>query len=218
LLNAQYPQEIAFHSFSHIDFANLGTPRRRAEQEFAACREVAREFGIRADVFIYPRNRVGFLDELRKSGFRTFRPPDRTRFRIRNASANRIRGVVADFLGLTPLPVAPYLDHELVALPGSMMLRPMDGWRRFIPVGARRARMRKGLERCIREGGIFHLWLHPIQLYCQEKTMWQLLEECFGHIDLLRARGDLHVNTMGQMAEKYLTSLEPAAQMACATG
>jgi len=218
VLKAPYPQEIAFHSFSHIDFANPGTPRQRAEQEFAACRKIAREFGVRGDVFVYPRNRVGFLDELREAGFRTFRPPDRTRFRSRYAIVNRVGGVLADFLGIAPLPVAPYLDRELVALPGSMMLRPMDGWRRLIPVGARRARMQKGVERCIREGGIFHLWLHPIQLYCQQETMLQLLEECLGRVSLLRDRGDLQVSTMGDTAEKYLTSLEPAAQMVCASG
>jgi peptidoglycan/xylan/chitin deacetylase (PgdA/CDA1 family) len=217
VLSAPYPQEIAFHSFSHVDFANPGTPRRRAAQEFEACRKIAREFGIRGDVFIFPRNRVGFLNELREAGFRTFRPPDLTRYRGRHAGLNKMSNVLADLLGVTPLPVVPYLDHELVAIPGSMMLRPMDGWRRLIPAGSRRTRMRKGLERCMLEGRIFHLWLHPIQLYCQQEAMFGLLEECFAQVSLLRERGNLKVATMGETAEEYLGSLKQGINMICAS-
>lgn len=215
VLRAPYPQEIGFHSFSHVIFGNPGTPRRRAEQEFAACRKIAREFGIQGDTFVFPRNRAGFLDELREAEFRTFRSPDVARFRTRHDAVNKVLGVLADFFGLTPLPVAPHLDHGLVGLPGSLMLRSMQGWRRGIPLRSRRARIMKGIDRCIREGAIFHLWLHPINLYYQQQAIFELLEECLCRVSLLRDRGDLCVTTMGEAAQKYMTSLEPATKMVC---
>jgi hypothetical protein len=137
VLHAPYPQEIGFHSFSHVIFGNPGTPRERAIQEFAACRKIAKEFGIRGDAFVFPRNRVGFLDELRGAGFRTFRAPDMAQHRTRYGAWNKVFGVLADFFALTPLLSAPYQDHGLVALPGSLMLRAMDGWRRLIPLWKR---------------------------------------------------------------------------------
>jgi hypothetical protein len=216
VLRAPYPQEIAFHSFSHVIFGHPGTPLRRAKQEFAACREIAQEFGIRGDVFVFPRNQVGFLNELREAEFRTFRSPDMARFRTRHDAVNKVLGVLADFLGLTPLLVAPLLDHGLVGIPGSLMLRPMQGWRRVIPLRSRRARLMKGIDRCIREGAIFHLWLHPINLYYQQQAIFELLEECFCRVSLLRDRGDLCVATMGEAAQKCRTSLEPATKMVCA--
>lgn len=215
VLHAPYPQEIAFHSFSHVIFGNSGTPRRRAVQEFVACREIAREFGIGGDVFIYPRNRVAFLDELRQAGFRMFRAPDVARFRTRSEAVNKVLGVLADFFALSPLPVTPHLDHGLVVLPGSMMLRSLDGWRRLIPLRSRRARIMKGIDRCIRKGGIFHLWFHPINLYCHQQAMFDLLEECFCRLSLLRDRGDLRIATMGEFADKFLSSQSAPALADC---
>jgi peptidoglycan/xylan/chitin deacetylase (PgdA/CDA1 family) len=216
VLRAPHPQEIGFHSFSHVIFGNPGTPRKRAIQEFAACQRIAREFGIQGDAFVFPRNRAGFLDELRKAGFRTFRAPDIARLHTPYGAANKILGVLADFFALTPLAISPYLDHGLVALPGSLMLRAMDGWRRLIPLRSRRARIMKGVDRCIREGAIFHLWLHPINLYYQQQAIFELLEECFYRVSLLRDRGDLCVTTMGEAAQKYRTSHEPATKIVCA--
>jgi hypothetical protein len=214
VLRAPCPQEIGFHSFSHVDFVNPGTPRRRAIQEIAACREIAREFGIPGDVFVYPRNRVGFLDELKKAGFRAFRAPDAARFRSHRAGMNKVMGVLADFFAITPLSVAPYLDNGLVALPGSMMLRSLDGWRSIIPLRARRARIMKGIDRCIQEGSTFHLWFHPINLYYQQQAIFELLEECFCSLNLLRDRGDLRIATMGEFAHEYLTSLQTRGEVA----
>jgi len=206
VLSAPYPQEIGFHSFSHVIFGNPGTPRKRAIQEFAACRAIAREFEIQGDAFVFPRNRAGFLHELREAGFRTFRAPDVARFRTRHDAVNKALGVLADFVALTPLLVAPHLDHGLVGLPGSLMLRAMDGWRRIIPLRSRRARIMKGIDGCIREGGIFHLWLHPINLYREREKMFELVEECCERVSLLRDRGDLRVATMGEFAGEYLAS------------
>jgi hypothetical protein len=216
VLRAPYPQEIGFHSFSHVIFGNPRTPRKRAIQEFAACQRIAREFGIQGDAFVFPRNRAGFLDELREAGFCTFRAPDMARLHTRSGAASKVLGVLADFFALTPLASAPYLDHGLVALPGSLMLRAMDGWRRLIPLRSRRARIVKGIDRCIREGAIFHLWLHPINLYYQQQAIFELLEECLRRVSLLRDRGNLCVATMGEVAQKYRTSLEPATKMVCA--
>lgn len=217
VLHAPYPQEIAFHSFSHVIFGNSGTPRKRATQEFDACRKIAREFGIRGSAFIYPRNQVAFLDELRQAGFQTFRGPDVARFRTRSDAANKVLGVLADFLALGPLTVTPNLDHGLVVLPGSLMLRSMDGWRRFIPRRARLARIMKGVERCIREGAAFHLWFHPINLYSQQQAMFDLLEECFDRLSLLRDQGDLRISTMGELTDEFLSSQGAQSLATCAT-
>jgi hypothetical protein len=217
VLRAPHPQEIAFHSFSHVVFGNPGTPSRRAMQEFSACQKIAREFRIRGDVFVYPRNRVGFLGELREAGFRTFRAPDVARFRTRHDTINGVWSVLADFFSVGPLPVAPYMEAGLVALPGSMMLRSMDGWRRCIPYRSRSARIMKGLERCIREGGVFHLWFHPINLYSEQEKMFELVEECMSQIGLLRDRGDLRVATMGAIADEYLASFVHPSPAPCKT-
>lgn len=217
VLHAPYPQEIAFHSFSHVIFGDPGTSRRRAIQEFVACRNIARELRCEGDVFVFPRNQVGFLDELREGGFCAFRAPDVIRFSTRFDLANKALSVLADFLARTPSLVAPYLERGLVALPGSMALRSMEGWRCLIPSRSRKARMMKALHQCVREGGIFHLWFHPVNLYSEQQTMFELVEECCSRASLLRDRGDLRVATMGEIAHEYLASLQTPSTVTCST-
>ncbi len=200
---ASFRQEIGMHSFSHVIFGDPGTPRRRAVQEFLACRELADKFQVDGDVFVFPRNSVGYLDELRHAGFRVFRAPDLSRFRVHRNLLNKTLGVLSDVFAISPLLVEPYMDSGLVALPGSLMLRSCDRWRSLIPPRMRHARIMKGIDICIREGGIFHLWFHPINLFCRQREMFDLLEACFSRLSTLRDRGDLQIMTMGECALSF---------------
>jgi peptidoglycan/xylan/chitin deacetylase (PgdA/CDA1 family) len=70
------PQEVGFHSLSHVVFGDPGTGPRRARQEFDGCRAIARRLGFPGTSFVFPRNSVHFLDELRAAGFRCYRSED----------------------------------------------------------------------------------------------------------------------------------------------
>ncbi len=206
VLKAPHPQEIGFHSFSHVDFADRGTPRLRAVQEYAACRAIAEQFNIPAPTFIFPFNHPGFLHQLRETGFRYYRPPAANRLPSW-PRLSRIIGLSYDFLRLTPATVLPSMADGLVLLPASLMLRSMRGWRGLIPVACRRDRVRKGLQSAVRTGRIFHLWFHPIDLYNRNDVMFVLLEKFCEEVSRLRERGDLRIATFGQVCEEYAVSL-----------
>src|SRR3990172_11399596 len=82
VLQAPHPQEIGFHSFSHVLLGHPGTPRSRAVQEYEACKSIAAQFNLPESAFVFPRNMPGFLDDLRRAGFLGFRTPDRRRLRV----------------------------------------------------------------------------------------------------------------------------------------
>ena len=209
VLKASHFQEIGFHSFSHVLFSHSGTPRARAREEFLACRAIADEFGLPAPAFIFPRNAPGYLDELRSAGFRCYRSPDvHLMSSSRLALLRKVIKGLADIIGLVPYPVTPFMNEGLVILPGSLLLRSMDGWRSWIPASSRRARVRRGLDRCVREGGIFHLWFHPINLYAHHETMFGIVEDFCDLASRLRDRGDLRILTLGQIAEEYIAKNE----------
>lgn len=215
--NAPWPQEIGFHSFSHVIFGHPGTPPRRARQEFAVCRGIAEQHGLAAASFVFPRNSVGYLDELRAAGFRCYRPPDLYPLAFGNPLLDRLGAVAADFLALAPRTVEPRLEDGLVAVPGSLLLRSLEGWRRFIPAGARLRRIRRGLRRCVEDGRVFHLWSHPSNFHAQPERMFTILEECCAEVDALRSAGRLRVATMGELAEEALSAPPlPAARLAVA--
>jgi peptidoglycan/xylan/chitin deacetylase (PgdA/CDA1 family) len=71
VLSSRVEHEIACHSFSHIDFSRCS--RWEAQQDIRMCKKIMKDFGVDPVSFLYPRNRIGYLDILEKEGFKTFR-------------------------------------------------------------------------------------------------------------------------------------------------
>jgi hypothetical protein len=208
-------QEIGFHSFSHVLFTLPGFSRARAVAEYAMCERTARELDLPTTCFVFPRNLVAYLDELKIAGFTCFRDVDENPLEFGGRTAASIANVVADFLGLAPHPVQPRFTNGLVSIPGSLMIRVASGWRKYISDRARLRRLRKGLERVREEGGVFHVWFHPENLYAE----WPRLENVVGtfldELGQMAKDGDVRIHTMGQLADEYRTArdwiLEPTS-------
>lgn len=197
-------QEIAFHGFSHVV---LGDPERsggRAHQEIVRCAELARLRGIAAPSFVFPRNRVGHLEELRRVGVVSYRGRDQLPLPIRGDLLRRVWGVGADLLGLAPELVRPSVDSGLVNVPGSLMVRHLRGWWRHIPDAARARRLRVALGLLRARGGILHVWLHPEALYFERPRLSGLLESFFAEAGELVASGGITVMTMGEVGRRAL--------------
>src|SRR5260370_15303581 len=77
--------------------------------------------------------------------------------------------VLADFAGLSPRMIEPSLKEGIVSIPGSLLIRCAAGWRKYIPDSSRLRRLRKGLERVRRSGGVFPLWFHPEKLFGEQR-------------------------------------------------
>lgn len=202
--NARPKQEIGFHSFSHAPFIRPGMTRERAIIEFTFCEQLARELGIPTTCFVFPRNLVADLRHLRNAGFKCFRDTDQLPFRSANSKLRSLYMVLADFCGFAPCLVKPSLRQGMVAIPGSLLIRCAAGWRKHIPDSSRLRRLRKGLERVRRDGGVFHVWFHPENLYDEwprlENVVARFLEELGASV----RNGDLRCLTMGQLADEFL--------------
>jgi len=199
-------QEIGFHSFSHVPFGVRGMTRERAIAEYMHCAQLARELRIQKSSFVFPRNSVAYLRELRDAGFTCFRDVDKLPVRFSNGTLNSLAMIWADFAGSAPCMVEPSLKEGIVSMPGSLLIRYAAGWRKFIPDSSRLRRLRKGLERVRRSRGVFHVWFHPENLYAEwprvENVVARFLEELGG----LVRNGDIRCVTMGQLAEEFLAN------------
>jgi hypothetical protein len=204
---AKPKQEIGFHSFSHVPFGSPGMTRERAIAEYLHCVQTAKELGIPATSFVFPRNSVAYLRELRDAGFTCFRDSDELPFRFANDKLTSAAMVLADFAGLSPPVIEPSLKEGIVSIPGSLMIRYAAGWRKYIPDSSRLRRLEKGLERVRRSGGVFHVWFHPENLYAEwprlENVVARFLEELGG----LVSEGELRCLTMAQLADEFQTKL-----------
>lgn len=204
--NASPEQEIGFHSFSHVPFGVRGMTRERAIAEYQHCAQIAEELGISKSSFVYPRNLVAYLAELRDAGFTCFRDVDRLPMRFSNGLLNSLCMIWADFAGTSPCIVEPSLKEGIVSIPGSLLIRYAAGWRKYIPDSSRLRRLRKGLELVRRSRGVFHVWFHPENLYAEWPRVENVVARFLEELGLLVRNGDVRCLTMGQLAEEVRTN------------
>jgi hypothetical protein len=201
--SAKPQQEIGFHSFSHVPFGYPGMTRERAIAEYRHCAQIALELGIPPTCFVFPRNLVAYLSDLRSAGFTCFRDVDELRIRSADRRIRSLYMVFADFMGLSPSIVEPSFKEGLVSIPGSLLIRCEDGWRKYIPDASRLRRLRKGLDLVRRKGGVFHVWFHPENLYAEWPRLENVVARFLEELGVLVRNDDLRCLTMGELADEF---------------
>ena len=177
--------------------------RERAIAEYRYCAEIAQELRLQKSSFVFPRNSVAYLADLRDAGFKCFRDVDQLPVRFSNGMLNSLAMIWADFAGSAPCMIQPSLKEGLVSIPGSLLIRYAAGWRKFIPDSSRLRRLRKGLERVRRNTGVFHVWFHPENLYAEWPRVENVVARFLEELGVLVRNGDVRCVTMGQLAEEF---------------
>mgnify|MGYP000415602903 CR=1 FL=1 len=191
LLESRVEQEIACHSFSHVDFFQCSEEVARAEVR--KCVEAAEDYGIRPVTFIFPRNHVAHLDVLREEGFRVFRFKARRKLRPPRKFLERLMDLAA------PLTARPVKIKGLIGVPGTLLFqtsRPRDAWR--LEVTAMR-----GIRRAAKSGKVFHITMHD---YVENDETLIALYRVLSYAARLREKGVLEIATIAQCAELYSPS------------
>jgi hypothetical protein len=112
--------------------------------------------------------------------------------------------------------IEPSLKEGMVSIPGSLLIRYAAGWRKYIPDSSRLRRLRKGLERVRRSGGVFHVWFHPENLYAEWPRLENVVARFLEDLGTLVRNGDLRCLTMGQLAAEF--QLKLAVEQGCELG
>lgn len=192
-------QEIASHSFSHAIIGEAGAPASLADAELAACVAPARDLGVTLRSFVFPRNRVGHLERLPAHGFRVFRGEDPVWFNRLPSPWSKVGHFLDDILAIPPPTVRPVeVRQGLWNLPGSMLYRSMEGLRAAIPLRSRVVKARRGIDRAIRRGEVFHLWFHDVDLAVRPNRMLAGLDEILAAAAAARDHGDIQIVPMGE--------------------
>jgi hypothetical protein len=206
--NSKPHQEIGCHSFSHIIFGDPGCSKEAAESDLHACINIAHDNGIIFNSFIFPRNLEGHLPLLKKYGFNVYRGKDNTWFsNIPYHKFQRILHYIDQLLSISPRSVK--IEETMPGLyniPGSMLYMSMDGIRKVIPLSSRVLKAKKGIEKAIKENGIFHLWFHPFNLVGNDKKMLKGIEDILKYAKTKEREGKLRIMTMQAIAEEYINA------------
>lgn len=180
--------EIGAHGFSH---AFLDRDRGLARAEMRAARDAAAAKGLDLRSFVYPRNLVGFPDELAGAGF--------THYREAWRAPPRLLSFAGHLLGRAPSVGRPRRVGGAVEVPKGAPILPAMGLRRLVPMAARLASIRSGLDRAAARSAILHLWTHPHNFVERSAFMLDWLDRAMALVAAARDAGRIEVLTMGEV-------------------
>jgi peptidoglycan/xylan/chitin deacetylase (PgdA/CDA1 family) len=190
ILSTQIKHEIGYHSFSHVPFSDC--TREVAEAEIKKGIELAKEFNITFESFVYPENKIGHVDILKKYGFKIYRGQN-----SRGNNANKIIPLrIINFTKseIMGSPVEPIFREGIWEIPGSMQFSdPLFPYNLV-------SRAKLGTNKAIRNNKIFNVFLHPGTLLA-EPILEKKLDNFLAFVANKRDEGKIHVMTMGNYAK-----------------
>ncbi|RKD97355.1 polysaccharide deacetylase family protein [Halopiger aswanensis] len=197
LLSSEIDHEFASHSFSHVLFGRPETDHELAEAELRRSTEIASEWDLSIETFIYPRNDVGHRDVLADHGVRAYRGRSPTR--------DGVRGLFDSTFRDHSLLVEPIVDeYGLVNVPASLFLFGFEGPARTVAESIWEDPMvvqaRRGIDEAAESDGIFHMWLHPNNLTHERDD--RRMRAILAYLDQKRSRTDLTVETIADVARE----------------
>ena len=201
ITNCKVRQEVACHSFAHIPYGDKNTSRATVKADLSHCISEAERSGLQLESFIFPRNDVGYVDELNCFGFRAYRGKEPMWYKVFPKKLRKACHIIDQLLAICPPVCLPEYDQGLYNIPGSMFYIPMNGFRSLIPIKSRIRKAKKGIRKAIRQKKIFHLWFHPFNIATNQEKLLYGLEEILKEVCTERRDGELETKSMGEIAD-----------------
>ena len=199
--------EIAAHGFSHLPLSELIISREAFIREIDLLKRVT-NFKDRPEMtFIYPRNLIGYTDELRKAGFIAYRNGIRPAGGIMNKGIFRLKGKIRNILREINLKESAQ-DHSkpeaIIGIPGGAPLNWRHGLRQNIPISFTIKRWQNIIKDAIRHDKMVHLYTHPHNFITGDR-MYFLLDEILKMVSQTLKRKELVNQTQKEYAESFIT-------------
>lgn len=190
-------QEIGFHSYSHMIFDDPRCTAGIARLEYESCIQVAKEWGIKDPAFVFPRNRINHLPELRDAGFKVYRGCIEPWYEFDKREI-RMMATYIDYL--LNLSVSTYerpreTSEGLINIPGCLPLNPIRS-RYFDIFGIEDVRLRKlkkGVKQAAERDEIFHIWTHLYEFPERLPALREVLK--------LASNLEVNISSMGDIVE-----------------
>ena len=191
ILSNPVEHEIGYHSFSHVPFSECN--REVADAEIKEGVKLAKGLGVTLKSFVFPENKIGHVDILKKYGFKIYRGYNLAGKSVGKSSPvraiNFAQSKIVPFL-VEPI---PKFGGGIWELPSSMTL-PDPSFRFTLAL-----RAGLGVRKAIRENKILHVFLHPHSLLMYP-SLKDDLDKFLGIVAKKRDEGRIEVMTMGELA------------------
>jgi peptidoglycan/xylan/chitin deacetylase (PgdA/CDA1 family) len=188
ILSSSVNHEIGYHSFSHAIFSQIS--KEVADSEIKAGIEIAKQFGISFKSFVFPQNKIGHTDVIKKYGFLIYRGKTLMHNNLRSHALNKVNGLINEIIAP---PAIPEWKNGIWEIPSSMYFTDPKYPFSLLP------RAKLGLWRAMRSNMVFHVWMHPWNLL-EYKSLFKDFERFVEYVCKKRSEGKIKVMTMGDFA------------------
>lgn len=171
-------QEIASHSDTHPIFTEVS--KEEAKKEFN---------NFKKKSFVFPKNKIKYLKELKKAGFKSFRGADNNPHEL--------------IIPRVPPVYTPRVVDGLLNIPGSMYFVSGRGLKRFIPKNLRYLKCKWGINNAIYQGKVFHLWFHPMDFVDDNKKIMSDFRKVIIYANKMRLQNRLDILNMDQIQTQF---------------
>lgn len=171
-------QEIGSHSYSHEIFDKI--TKDVAENEIK---------NFRKKSFVFPRNKINYLNLLKKYGFKSYRAKDQSEYEL--------------LIPRIPPVANPKTKNGLIEIPSSMYFVSTRGFRKYIPYGLRYLKSKIGINKAIKNKQIFHIWFHPMDFSVNTSSLINEFEEILIYANKMRREGKLEIKNMDQTVKEF---------------
>ncbi len=211
IANCSVYQELASHTFSHVVIGESACTEVIATAELKAVQELGRRWGRDVRSVVFPRNQIGHLDVLQRSGHTNYRgvnnewyyfgplhPTRATSGIVRQCI--RILRLADELLAITPKVLRARRIAGLWELPHSMFFPGRSGLSRFVSPSRIVRKAIKGLHRAAETGGIFSLYTHEHNFLPDLSLTLPMFEQICRAAAELRDAGKIEILTMEEIA------------------
>ena len=170
--------ELAAHGFSHLPLSEKLISKQCFDREMHSFSQAAALLGRVFRTLVYPRNAIGFQDELKNHGFIGYRKALYQR-------PSRLKNILREFHVLDRAQADGVFDRGIVAVPSGHFLNWRRNARKKVPVAVTLRRWRHMLDNAVRNNGVVHLWSHPhnfITCPSQFKVFEEILKHAAKHV------------------------------------
>lgn len=192
--------EIASHGFSHLPLAESLIKKEEFFREMELIRKVDELKGCSSKSFIYPRNQVGFVNELFKSGFSGYRGSSEVQTKKR--IMNRLGNLLGEFNIFTPSEHHSKED-KIIKIPAGYFLNWRRGLRQKVPFQVTYKKWANLIADAVKQENVVHLWTHPHN-FIDGDNMYHLLDEILKSVRDAVKRGELVNLTQIEYVENRL--------------
>jgi hypothetical protein len=201
---AQAGHEMAWHGTTHLPLDD-STPEEAIQLELQLGRALLSRLDCEPTSIVFPRNRVGHLDMLKKAGFTTYRA-DRSHSKLLKLRELAREWHIFD----KRVAEKPHRNGDwMVSPPGDFLNWPFR-IRAGIPPTVTVMRWKSLLRAAVANGGYVHMWFHPHNLITAP-AMKASFTAIIREVAQLARSGDIVVLTMRDAEQRFANGCTGAA-------